>query len=273
MSHSQKLYSIESDTNQLHLQAEGIQLPDSFHILLQENVMFENVLITGSSRGIGLGLVKVFLSQGDHVFAACRNPQDSKELQTLKKSYPDSLELIQLKVDSDSSVLTAANVVAAKTDHLDILLNNAGISPGQPMAKLEDVDFKDCRDAYETNALGPMRVARTFLPLLHKSKKPRVVNTTSGLASLSGKNSGGYYAYGASKAALNMITRTMAFEWKEDGIIVVCLDPGWVKTDMGGPNAMLTIEESTSAITRTVKGLTLEKTSQFIYNDGKSINW
>ena len=118
-----------------------------------------------------------------------------------------------------------------------------------------------------------MRFARTFLPLIRKSKKARVVNTTSGLASLSGKNGGGLYAYRASKAALNMVTRTMAFEWKEKGIIVVCLDPGWVKTDMGGPNAMLTIEESTSSIARTVKGLSLEKTSQFIYNDGKPINW
>jgi NAD(P)-dependent dehydrogenase (short-subunit alcohol dehydrogenase family) len=235
--------------------------------------MFENVLITGGSRGIGLGLVKVFLSQGDHVFAACLNPKDSKELQALKRKHPDSLELVKLMVDSDSSILAAAIRVREKADHLEILINNAGISPGQSMAKLEEVDLKDCREAYETNVLGPMRVARAFLPLLRRSRKPRVVNTTSGLASLAGKNSGGLYAYGASKAALNMITRTMAFEWKEDGIIVVCLDLGWVKTDMGGPNAMLTIEESSTAIARTVKGLSLEETSQFIYNDGKPINW
>jgi NAD(P)-dependent dehydrogenase (short-subunit alcohol dehydrogenase family) len=100
-----------------------------------------------------------------------------------------------------------------------------------------------------------------------------VVNITSGLASLSGKSEGGFYAYGVSKAALNMLTRTMAFQFKGEGITCVCLDPGWVKTDMGGPNAPLTPEEATSAIVKTAKGLTIERTSQFIYQDGRELRW
>ncbi len=235
--------------------------------------MHENVFITGASRGIGLGLTKGFLTQGDRVIAACRNPEKNSELQTLLQKYPGSLFLVALEVNSDGPVKKAALEVSAKIDHLDILINNAGISPGPAAAKLEEVDLKNCRDAYETNVLGPLRVTREFLPLLRKSKNPRVVNITSGLASLSGKSEGGFYAYGVSKAALNMLTRTMAFQFKGEGITCVCLDPGWVKTDMGGPNAPLTPEEATSAIVKTAKGLTIERTSQFIYQDGRELRW
>ncbi len=235
--------------------------------------MPESALITGASRGIGLGLTKVFLTQGDRVYAACRNPQQNSKLQTLKQKNPNSLFLIPMEVDSDESAKKAALEVAGQTDHLDIVINNAGISPGPAFAKLEEVDFKNCRDAYEINVIGPMRVSREFLSLLRKSKNPRIVNITSGLASLSGKNEGGFYAYGASKAALNMLTRTMAFQFKEEGITVVCLDPGWVKTDMGGPSAPLSAEEATSAIVKTAKELSLQKTGQFIYHDGHELKW
>ncbi len=235
--------------------------------------MVEKVFITGASRGIGLGLTKIFLSLGDQVFSACRTPQKNSELLALKQKYPSQLFLVSVEVDSDESVKKAAQAVGSQTTQIDLLMNNAGISPGPASAKLEEVDFKNCRDAYETNVLGPMRVTREFLPLLRKSKNPRVVHTTSGLASLSGKSEGGFYAYGVSKAALNMLTRTMAFQFKGEGITVVCLDPGWVKTDMGGPSAPLTVEESSSAIVKTSKALTIEKTSQFIYNDGQELKW
>lgn len=235
--------------------------------------MLESVLITGASRGIGLALTKVFLTQGDRVFAACRNPGNNPELQALRQKYPGSLFGVAMEVDSDEPVKKAAKEIAAQTGQLDILFNNAGISPGPATAKLEEVDFKDCRDAFETNVLGPMRVTREFLPLLRKSKNPRVVNLTSGLASLTGKSEGGFYAYGVSKAALNMLTRTMAFEFKGEELTVVCLDPGWVKTDMGGPNAPLSTEEAASAIVKTAKGLTIQKTSQFIYHDGRELKW
>jgi NAD(P)-dependent dehydrogenase (short-subunit alcohol dehydrogenase family) len=167
--------------------------------------MGEKVFITGASRGIGLGLTKIFLNLGDQVFAACRTPQKNAELQALKQKYTSQLILVSMAVNSDESVKKAAQEVAAQTAQLDLLMNNAGISPGPANAKLEDVDLKNCREAYETNVLGPMRVTREFLSLLRKSRNPRVVHTTSGLASLSGKSEGGFYAYGVSKAALNML--------------------------------------------------------------------
>ena len=235
--------------------------------------MPETILITGANRGIGLALTKVFLSQGHKLFAACRQPSQAGELENLQKQYPGHLMPVELAADSDSSAAAAASAVSRQTGSLDLLFNNAGISPAPYDAGLEKVDFQKCREAFEVNALGPLRVARAFLLLLRKSKNPRILNITSGLASLSGKAEGNFYAYGASKAALNMLTRTMAFELKKDGITVVCLDPGWVQTDMGGAGAPLKPEESATAIARTALSLTLPKTSLFLYNDGNELKW
>lgn len=235
--------------------------------------MPENFLVTGAGRGIGLALTKALLPQGDRVFAACRQPQNAAELQTLKNNYASTLEILPLDVDSDASVENAAKEFGKKAQNLDVLMNIAGISPPPFDAGLEKLDFGKCRQAFETNCIGPLRVTRAFLPFLRKSKNARVLNMTSGLASLSGKNASGFYAYGTSKAALNMLNRTLAFEFQKEGIVFVAMDPGWVRTDMGGPNAALAPEESATAIVKTVKGLTLKQTSLFLYNDGKELNW
>ena len=235
--------------------------------------MPETYLITGAGRGIGLAVTKVLLSQGDKVFAACRKPKESPALDSLLKEYKGALEIVGLDADSDESVRKAILDVSKKTVSLDVLINMAGILPRPHDASLENLDFQQCRDAFETNVLGPLRVTRFFLTLLRKSKNARVVNITSGVGSISGTDNPHFYAYGASKAALNKVTRTQAFEFKKDGIIVVALDPGWVKTDMGGPNAWLTPEESSTAIVKTVKALKMEQTSLFIHNDGKVLNY
>jgi NAD(P)-dependent dehydrogenase (short-subunit alcohol dehydrogenase family) len=235
--------------------------------------MSETFLITGANRGIGLALTQALLGQGDKVFAACRQPQKAEALLALKKTHAQALELIAMEADSDKSVVAAAKEIAKKTDHLDLLYNNAGISPPPFDAPLDKVEISKMKEAFEVNTLGPLRISQAFLPLLKKAANPRIINMTSGLASLSGKSEGHFYAYGISKAALNMLTRTMAFDLQKDKITVVCLDPGWVKTDMGGPNAQLKPEESALAIVKTIKGLTLQRTGAFLYNDGKELKW
>lgn len=235
--------------------------------------MSEIFLITGANRGIGLAVTKVLLSQGDKVFAACREPQKAEELKTLKKNHADTLELIPMQVDSDSSVAEAFKAVAGKTQRLDVVFNNAGIQAQPYNAHLEQVELSKMRESFEINTLGPLRVSRAFLPLLRKAENPRIINMTSGLASLSGKSEGAFYPYGVSKAGLNMLTRTMAFDLQNEKVVVVCLDPGWVQTDMGGPNAPLKPEESATAIAKTLKGLTMKQTSLFLYNDGNELKW
>jgi NAD(P)-dependent dehydrogenase (short-subunit alcohol dehydrogenase family) len=230
----------------------------------------ETYLITGANRGIGLALTKNLLAQGDRVFAACREPQKAEELKALGTT--GLLEIVELAVDSEDSVKKAVKTVGAKTSSLDVLINNAGIMPDPSGGRLESLDLQKCRDAFEVNSLSPVRVTQAFLPLLKQGKNPRVLHMTSGLGSL---ESGGsrYYAYSPSKAALNMFTRIMASELQPLGITVVCVHPGWVKTDMGGSAAPLLPDDSAAGILQVVKGLTIRQTSSFLDNRGKNVEW
>lgn len=235
--------------------------------------MPETFLITGANRGIGLAVTKALVAQGEKVLAACRAPEKAEELKSLQAAHPGQLDFVALDASDDASVKAAAKVVAAKTDYLDVLLNNAGVMPQPYNAPIDQVKLTDMRETFEVNTVGPLKVAQAFLPLLKKAKNPRIANVTSGLASLSGKSEGAFYAYGVSKAGLNMLTRTMAFDLQKDNVVCVCLDPGWVKTDMGGAAAPLTPAESGGAIAKTLKGLTMKDTSLFIYNDGSPLKW
>jgi len=235
--------------------------------------MAETVFVAGANRGVGLAIVKVYLAQGDKVFAACRKPGEATALKGLRKENPMNLEIVKLDVNSDPSVKAAVKAVSPKTKSIDTLLNVAGILPRPHDVGLKDLDLRQFGEAFETNAVGPIRVSRAFLPFLRKAKNPRVINISSDAGSISGKNWGGFYAYGASKAALNMITRTFAFEFKPEKIICVALHPGWVQTDMGGPNAHLTPEQSAEPLVRTVKKLKLKDTAKFMFIDGKEMKW
>jgi NAD(P)-dependent dehydrogenase (short-subunit alcohol dehydrogenase family) len=235
--------------------------------------MTETYLITGANRGLGLAITKALLEAGDKVFAACRTPEKAEELKALAKNFSGKLEIVALDPSNDRSPFEAAKAVAAKTDHLDLVYNNAGMNPPPYDAPLDKVALAAMREAFEVNTVGPLKVAQAFLPLLKKSSNPRVVNMTSGLASLSNKSEGHFYAYGVAKAGLNMLTRTMSFDLSKEKVTCVCLDPGWVKTDMGGPGAPLTPEESAGAIVKTLKKLTLKDTGRHLYNDGSDIKW
>jgi NAD(P)-dependent dehydrogenase (short-subunit alcohol dehydrogenase family) len=235
--------------------------------------MSETILMTGANRGLGLAISKALLEAGDRVFAGCRNPEQAAELKDLANLYPGKLEIVALDPSNDRSPYEAAKAVAAKTDHIDLVFNNAGISPQPYDAPLDKVDLARMREGFEVNTMGPFKVAQAFLPLLRKAANPRVVNMTSGLSSLSGKSEGHFYAYGVSKTALNMLTRTMSFDLNKDKVVCVCMDPGWVQTDMGGPSAPLKPAESAGAIAKTLKNLTLKDTGRFIYNDGSELKW
>jgi NAD(P)-dependent dehydrogenase (short-subunit alcohol dehydrogenase family) len=232
----------------------------------------QTILITGANRGIGLAVTKQYLAKGETVLGACREPEKSAALQELGKLYPQTLRTVQLDVNSDESATAAGKATASKVDHIDALINMAAIMPTYDI-KLEQLDMNDMRQAFETNVLGPMRVTRAFLPLLRRASNARVVNISTGVSSLTHKDNPNFYAYGSTKTALNMISRIMAFEFKKDNITVVSLDPGWVKTDMGGVNAPLAPEESSSGIVKTVNGLRPEDSSFFFDYTGKKLEW
>ena len=229
-----------------------------------------NVLITGANRGIGLSLTRAYLERGDRVAATCRLPAKAGELHTLKETYRDDLLVLRVDVNLGRSVAAAAEHVQEHFPRLDVLINNAGIAPGRAQEGLETLEMTQLREAFDTNSLGPLRTTRTFLPLLRKSKQPRVVNVSSGMGSLSRKPpEKHYYAYAASKAALNMFTRISAAEYKEHGICIVAVTPGWVRTDMGGADAELDPAVVASELVASIDTFTMEHTSLWFDRHGK----
>jgi NAD(P)-dependent dehydrogenase (short-subunit alcohol dehydrogenase family) len=228
------------------------------------------VLITGASRGLGLALTQTYLERDDRVVATCRHPSKTSDLGHLKETSRDDLLILRLDVNLSRAAITAAEDVNVHLPRIDVLINNAGIAPGRHEEGLETLELAQVRDAFETNALGALRTTRAMLPLLRRSKQPRVVNITSGAGSLSNKAGEAFhYAYAASKAALNMFTRIMATELKKESICVVAMTPGWVRTEMGGPDAEVTPAEAAAEMVAAIDNLTMEHTSLWLDRRGQ----
>ena len=188
--------------------------------------------ITGTDRGLGLALAARFLENGCQVFAGFYGI-DARGLEALKAVHGDQLEIVPLDVGSDDSVAAAAEKIAAKTDSLDVLINNAAII-GQKDSTVEDeLDFNDMLAVYNINALGALRVARSVLHLLRAGEMKRIVNISSEAGSMAARVRRGQrtrYAYCGSKAALNIQSILLQNHVAEYGITVSLVEPGWLRT-------------------------------------------
>ena len=203
------------------------------------------ILITGANRGIGLELTRQLLQRGDRIFAGCRQPEKAAALQDLQRTYGDQLAIVQIDVMDDESVAAAKTAVSTQTDHLDILINNAGVLV--PNETLADFDPAKMDLTLQVNVIGPMRVTAQFVDLLRKGQNAKLINVSSQLGSIQKMTgSWGEYSYNSSKAALNMLSRMLSHDLRGDGVTVIALHPGWVQTDMGGQNAAVTVPDSAS---------------------------
>jgi len=228
------------------------------------------VLVTGASRGLGLEFVRQYLAEGYAVTAACRNPGTALALQQLERDFKGQLTSVELDVADSASVKQAAMRVPGSP--IDILLNCAGVigARGQTIGSL---DYADWTHVLEVNVLGPARVCEAFLDRVAQSSRRLIITITSGMGSLADNTSGGSIPYRTSKAAVNMLMRSAAIDLKPRGITCVVLNPGWVKTDMGGPNAKLTPEESVGAMRRLIAKLGLADSGRFYSYDGREYPW
>lgn len=226
------------------------------------------IVITGANRGIGLELTRQMLARGDSVIAAARHPKKAEDLESLRAKHPDRLRVLPVDVSSDKSVKALAESV---TSAVDALINNAGTS-GES-SSLGALDFDDALDVYSVNALGPLRMTRAFLPHLHKGEGKRVLHVTSGMGSIGDNSSGGFYGYRMSKAALNMASRSLAADLRGEGILSAVINPGWVRTDMGGPRATVTVKDSATGILAQLDALTADQSGQFLDYSGKTWEW
>ncbi len=238
----------------------------------------QRVLITGAGRGIGLELARQYAARGDRVLAGCRDIKRAPDLRALIDRHHDQVSVLPLEVTDARSLAAAVQQVHRDVEGLDILINNAAINPGDATVEGPDgqrlLDDTSTLEVFNINVVAPVRVAQAFTALLTHGTAPRVVNISSGSGSLTYATDGGDgYSYAASKAALNMMTRTYAWTVRDQGITAVMIDPGWVKTDMGGAGATLEPEESARGLLAVIDGLTPEDAGRFLRYDGSEVPW
>ncbi len=238
------------------------------------------ILITGSNRGIGLELVERYLQQDSTlIFATCRHPDHATELKTLAEKYLMRLKIIALDVTNPLSIDQAVQQISREVDGLEMLVNNAGILPGgvadmEPKsAKFGFLEAPAVEEVLRVNTVAPVMIAQAFSDLLRKGTNARLINMTSDAGSITLREKGANYSYMASKAALNMLTRCLAGDFRADGVIVISIHPGWIQTDMGGPNATRTPAETIPVMMKVIDGLTINETSSFFNWDGSRVPW
>ncbi len=229
-----------------------------------------NVLITGANRGIGLALVEAYAADATHVYACCRAPGTAHALASLAEKSRGPVSIHPLDVTDPSSIASLRASLASVP--LDILINNAGINSSN-IQTLDGFDYSDFQPVFATNTIGPLRMAQAFRPNLAASREKKLVTISSILGSITNNTDGAYAIYRASKAAVNQIMRGLAHELRRHGIISVLISPGYVKTDMAGPDALLEPHESASGLKRVIHSLKADMSGQFLDYRGKILPW
>ena len=229
----------------------------------------KTALITGANKGIGYEVARQLASKGFHVFVGARNAKAGRKAAEEMGKKCGKATFLEIDVADNDSVKKAAREFSNSEDHLDVLVNNAGVVVDGDEAILEISDDL-FRKTLETNTLGALRVTRAFVPLLRKSKAPRVINVSSGSGQLTGGADGWAPVYSISKTALNGVTSQLAAALPKFAVNSVC--PGWVRTDMGGKNANRSVEEGADTIAWLATEAPQELTGKFL-RDRKEIAW
>ncbi|XP_021263785.1 uncharacterized protein LOC110404132 [Numida meleagris] len=253
-------------------------------------MLARSVLVTGSNRGIGLELVRQLAASPQppqHIFATCRDATGprGKALQELAAQHP-SIKLLQLDTVDLPSIRGAVQAVESHLEGqgLNLLINNAGVGS---QATLQSVDAQEMLATFAVNVVGPLQVAKEFLPLLEKAAKDAgteglscsraaIINVSSKVGSIGlclRVLEAPMYPYRVSKAAQNMVTRCLAAELRDKGILCAAIHPGWVKTDMGTEQAPMTVERSMQGILEVLGSLSQDTSGAFLDWEGNRLPW
>jgi NAD(P)-dependent dehydrogenase (short-subunit alcohol dehydrogenase family) len=222
------------------------------------------VLVTGANRGIGLEFVKSFAADGWRVHACARNVEKAKEVRALEG------DVVCHKLDVTNGLKVANLARSMAEEPIDILINNAG--QRGPKTGFGKTDYDAWASVLLVNTLAPLRLVERFIGHVEKSERKLVVNISSRLGSIA-ECSGDDYIYRSSKAALNMVTKTLSRDLQDRGVTVVSLHPGWVRTDMGGSAAAISPGESVAGIRKVIDGLTAKDSGGFFNFDGTPLEW
>jgi NAD(P)-dependent dehydrogenase (short-subunit alcohol dehydrogenase family) len=233
------------------------------------------ILITGANRGLGLEFVRQYAADGWKVLATSRQLEQSAELKQLVAQH-STVVLHRLDVTNDASVQDLADKLDGKP--IDVLLHSAGVYPREGQ-HIGEIDYDGWREAMETNVFGVIRVTEALLENVAASQRKQIAAISTSLSLLSGVQGGSVaqagtsYQYRSSKTALNMALSILAKELEPRGISVLLLDPGWVKTDMGGAHAPLSPKESIAGMCKVLAGNPMEISGKFLGHDGAPRPW
>jgi NAD(P)-dependent dehydrogenase (short-subunit alcohol dehydrogenase family) len=227
----------------------------------------QTALIVGASRGLGLGLAEEYLKRGWRVVATVRASGRSP-LHDLMAQADGRLEIAAVDINEPAQIDALSKHLEGRA--FDLLFVNAGVSNG-PDETVADVSTEGYNHVMVTNALSPMRVIETLLALVRPAGTIGVMS--SGLGSVTDNNGGGFEVYRASKAALNTLMRSFAARHAGDARVLLLIAPGWVRTDMGGPHADLSVEESVRGVVDTISGQSGNEGLHFLDYRGRTIRW
>jgi NAD(P)-dependent dehydrogenase (short-subunit alcohol dehydrogenase family) len=227
------------------------------------------VLVTGANRGIGLEFCRQYGSANWTVIACCREPEQAFELIHLSQKLSIHIEAVDVskfeQIDALSKKLTNISI--------DLLINNAGIYPDSTDSGFGALGYDFWTQAFLVNTMSPVKMAEAFLPQIKRSNKKLLVNISSLMGSIADNTSGGSLFYRTSKAALNAAMKTLSIDLEKQQIGVLTLHPGWVKTDMGGRNALISVNESVLGMRTVIENYASHQSGSFIKFDGTSLPW
>ena len=228
-----------------------------------------SILITGTNRGIGLEFVKHYIKNNEKVIATCRNRNSAKDLLELENTT-NNLSLVELDVSNPNSINNFTSKIAGLP--IDTFISNAGVS-GPKNIEFGNFDAKEWLDVFNVNTIAPLLITQKILKNLRLGKDKKLAFISSKVGSIEDNTSGGMYIYRTSKTALNQVIKSLSIDLKGENFIVVALHPGWVQTDMGGPNALIDTKTSVRGMTEAIDNLTSKNSGKFYNYDGSPIPW
>lgn len=223
------------------------------------------ILITGAGRGLGFEFAKQYAAEGWTVIATVRKPEAGRALAELGRN----VEINLLDVTDRPGIAKLARALEGRA--IDVLLCNSGMI-GSREALVAEADYAVWHQTMEVNLMAPVAMAQAFLPHVAASEKKLMVFVTSRMGSIA-QTSGGSMIYRTSKAALNMAAKNLSIAFADKQVAVIVVHPGWVKTDMGGPGAAITPQESISGLRKVIAKATFADSGHFYNYDGIEFPW